>query len=65
MFLLNNGLIKFPGVELFSCHDHQFVQTIADRIIELTPQGAFDKLTSYDDFLADEDVQARLAEMYK
>ena len=62
---LNDGLIAFKGTLLFVSHDHQFVQTIADRIIELTPQGAFDKLTSYDDFLADEDVQARLAEMYK
>ena len=61
---LNNGLIKFPGVILFASHDHQFVQTIADRIIELTPEGVFDKLTSYDDFLADEEVQARLAKMY-
>ena len=62
---LNDGLIAFKGTLLFVSHDHQFVQTIADRIIELTPHGAFDKLTSYDDFLADEDVQARLAEMYK
>ena len=62
---LNDGLIAFKGTLLFVSHDHQFVQTIADRIIELPPQGAFDKLTSYDDFLADEDVQARLAEMYK
>lgn len=61
---LNDGLINFKGTLLFVSHDHQFVQTIADRIIELTPQGIFDKLTSYDDFLADEDVQARLKEMY-
>ncbi len=61
---LNDGLINFKGTLLFVSHDHQFVQTIADRIIELTPEGVFDKLTSYDDFLADEDVQARLAKMY-
>ena len=60
---LNDGLINFKGTLLFVSHDHQFVQTIADRIIELTPEGVFDKLTSYDDFLADEDVQARLAKM--
>ena len=60
----NDGLINFKGTLLFVSHDHQFVQTIADRIIELTPEGVFDKLTSYDDFLADEDVQARLAKMY-
>ena len=62
---LNDGLINFKGTLLFVSHDHQFVQTIADRIIELTPEGVFDKLTSYDDFLADEDVQARLANMYE
>lgn len=62
---LNDGLISFKGTLLFVSHDHQFVQTIADRIIELTPEGVFDKLTSYDDFLADEDVQARLAKMYE
>lgn len=62
---LNDGLINFQGTLLFVSHDHQFVQTIADRIIELTPEGVFDKLTSYDDFLADEDVQARLAKMYE
>ena len=61
---LNDGLIAFKGTLLFVSHDHQFVQTIADRIIELTPEGVFDKLTSYDDFLADEEVQARLAKMY-
>lgn len=62
---LNDGLINFKGTLLFVSHDHQFVQTIADRIIELTPEGVFDKITSYDDFLADEDVQARLAKMYE
>ena len=62
---LNDGLINFKGTLLFVSHDHQFVQTIADRIIELTPEGVLDKLTSYDDFLADEDVQARLAKMYE
>ena len=61
---LNDGLIAFKGTLLFVSHDHQFVQTIADRIIELPPEGVFDKLTSYDDFLADEEVQARLAKMY-
>ena len=61
---LNDGLIAFKGTLLFVSHDHQFVQTIADRIIELTPECVFDKLTSYDDFLADEEVQARLAKMY-
>lgn len=55
---LNNGLIKFPGVILFSCHDHQFVQTTANRIMEITPDGLIDKMTTYDEYLA-ADVMAR------
>ena len=57
---LNDGLINFKGTLLFVSHDHQFVQTIADRVIALTPDGVFDKCTTYDDFLADEELQARL-----
>ena len=50
---LNNGLIKFKGVELFTCHDHQFVQTTANRIMEITPDGSLiDKITTYDEYLA-------------
>ncbi|MBP5198981.1 MAG: ATP-binding cassette domain-containing protein, partial [Lachnospiraceae bacterium] len=53
---LNNGLIKFPGVALFSCHDHQFVQTTANRIIEILPDGSMiDKMTTYDDYLANDE----------
>ena len=48
---LNNALIKYPGVVLFSCHDHQFVQTTANRIMELTPSGLIDKITTYDEYL--------------
>ena len=49
---LNNGLIKFSGVELFTCHDHQFVQTTANRIMEITPEGQLiDKITTYDEYL--------------
>ncbi|MCR5177300.1 MAG: ATP-binding cassette domain-containing protein [Anaerovibrio sp.] len=61
---LNEGLISFKGTLLFTSHDHEFVQTIADRIIELTPGGVFDKFTTYDDFLEDSELQARLAERY-
>ena len=57
---LNDGLINFKGTLLFVSHDHQFVQTIADRVIALTPDGVFDKCTTYDDFLADEELQSRL-----
>ena len=50
---LNNGLIKFPGVLLFTCHDHQFVETTANRIMEFTPEGTLiDKITTYDEYLA-------------
>ncbi len=54
---LNNGLIKFPGVELFSCHDHQFVQTTANRIMEILPDGSLiDKITTYDEYLANDEL---------
>ena len=50
---LNNGLIKFPGVILFTSHDHQFVQTTANRIMEILPNGTMiDKITTYDEYLA-------------
>lgn len=55
---LNNGLIKFPGVVLFTSQDHQFIQTIANRIMELTPGGLIDKITTYDEYL-DSDELAR------
>ncbi|WP_353855924.1 ATP-binding cassette domain-containing protein [Bacillus sp. Bos-x628] len=61
---LNNGLMNFKGAMLFSSHDHQFVETIANRIIEVTPKGIVDKQTSYDEFLADQDIQKRLNELY-
>ena len=61
---LNNGLIKFPGVELFSCHDHQFVQTTANRIMEILPDGSLvDKITSYDEYL-ESDEMARKRTVY-
>lgn len=54
---LNNGLIKFGGVELFSCHDHQFVQTTANRIMEILPDGSLiDKITTYDEYLASDEM---------
>ena len=54
---LNNGLIKFPGVLLFTCHDHQFVQTTANRIMEILPNGALiDKMTTYDEYLASDEM---------
>ncbi|MBQ4536545.1 MAG: ATP-binding cassette domain-containing protein [Lachnospiraceae bacterium] len=54
---LNNGLIKFPGVALFACHDHQFVQTTANRIMEILPDGTMiDKITTYDEYLASDEM---------
>jgi ATPase subunit of ABC transporter with duplicated ATPase domains len=54
---LNNGLIKFPGVALFSCHDHQFVETTANRIMEILPDGSLiDKITTYDEYLANDEM---------
>lgn len=61
---LNNGLMGFKGAMLFSSHDHQFVETVANRIIEVTPNGIVDKQTTYDEFLADQDIQKRLNELY-
>ena len=53
---LNNALIKYPGVVLFSCHDHQFVQTTANRIMEITPSGLIDKITTYDEYLESDEM---------
>ena len=61
---LNNGLIKFGGVELFACHDHQFVQTTANRIMEILPDGSLiDKITTYDEYL-ESDEMARKRQTY-
>ncbi|MGM0431798.1 MAG: ABC-F family ATP-binding cassette domain-containing protein [Spirochaetota bacterium] len=61
---LNNGLIDFPGVILFSSHDHQFVDSIANRIIEFTPGGVIDKLMRFDDYLLDEGIKELRDSMY-
>ncbi|MCJ0932790.1 ABC-F family ATP-binding cassette domain-containing protein [Virgibacillus halodenitrificans] len=61
---LNNGLIKFKGSILFTSHDHQFVQSIANRLIEITPNGIIDKEMSYDEYVQDKQLQKKIAEMY-
>jgi ATPase subunit of ABC transporter with duplicated ATPase domains len=61
---LNNGLINFKGSLIFSSHDHQFIQTIANRIIEITPNGIVDKQMTYDEYLEDTKLQKQIAEMY-
>ena len=48
---VNNGLIDFKGVILFASHDHQFIQTVANRIIQITDEGCIDRMCSYDEFL--------------
>ncbi len=53
---LNNGLIKFPGVVLFACQDHQFIQTTANRIMELTDTGLIDKQCTYDEYLENDEL---------
>ncbi|NMM65061.1 ATP-binding cassette domain-containing protein [Clostridium sp. P21] len=62
---VNNGLINFDGTILFTSHDHQFVQTVANRIIEITPAGIMDRNMSYDEYLESEDIQKQLESMYK
>ncbi len=62
---LNNGLIDFKGVLLFNSHDHQFIDSLANRIIEFTPKGIIDKTERFDDYLVDEDVKARREKAYE
>ena len=63
---LNEGLERFKGTVLFSSHDHQFIQTVANRIIEITPHGHIDiQGTTLDEFLADENIKARREALYK
>lgn len=60
----NNNLMGFKGNVLFASHDHEFINTVADRIIELTPQGTIDKLMSYDDYIYDTQIKEQKAQMY-
>ena len=60
----NNNLIQFKGNILFASHDHEFIQTVADRIIELTPSGTIDKLMEYDQYIYDENIKEQKAKMY-
>ena len=61
---LNNGLIKFKGSILFTSSDHQFVHSIANRLIEITQNGIIDKSMTYDEYVRDEKLQKEIAEMY-
>ncbi len=62
---LNEGLIKFSGAMLFASHDHQFISTIANRVIEITPKGVVDRLTSFDEYLDNEELQEKVEAMYE
>ena len=60
----NNNLVQFKGNILFSSHDHEFIQTVANRIIELTPNGTIDKLMDYDDYIYDAQIKEQKEKMY-
>lgn len=61
----NEGSQNFPGIVLMASHDHTFIQTVANRIIELTPSGTIDRLSTFDEYMADEKVQKLREEMYE
>ena len=60
----NNALMNFPGTVLFTSHDHTFTQTVATRVVELTPTGCIDKMMTYDDYIASDKIGAQREEMY-
>jgi ATPase subunit of ABC transporter with duplicated ATPase domains len=63
---LNRGLEKFRGTILFSSHDHELVQTVANRIVEITPKGYVDRVgTTFDEYLADEKTRERVKALYQ
>jgi ATPase subunit of ABC transporter with duplicated ATPase domains len=62
---LNNALINYDGTVVFTSHDHQFIQTVANRVIEITPNGMIDQLKTLDEYLADERIKGLREEMYK
>ena len=61
----NNSLMNYKGIVIMTSHDHEFINTVANRIIEITPNGMIDKYMEYDDFIYDETVQANLEKLYK
>ena len=62
---LNEALINFPGVVLLNSHDHEFISSIANRIVEITPNGVIDRMMDFDDYLKDEQIKAMRLEYYK
>ncbi len=61
---LNNGLVEYQGVALFHSHDQEFINTIANRIIEITPNGVIDKYMTYEEYAEDDSIKARRVELY-
>ena len=61
---LNNSLINFKGTVMFTTHDHEFAQTVANRVIELTPKGVIDRYTTFDDYLSDPKIKELITKMY-
>lgn len=61
---LNEALINFPGVVLFTSHDHEFIQSIANRIVEITPNGVIDRMMSFDDYISDDVITEQRKELY-
>lgn len=62
---VNNGLIAFKGTMLFTSHDHKFIETISNRVIEITPNGLFDKEIEFNDFLDSDEIQNQIEQMYR
>jgi ATPase subunit of ABC transporter with duplicated ATPase domains len=62
---LNEALVQFPGVVLFSSHDHEFIQSIANRIVEITPKGIIDRMMEFDDYLKDEQIIKMREDFYE
>jgi ATPase subunit of ABC transporter with duplicated ATPase domains len=60
----NNSLKDFPGTVLFTSHDHEFTQTVANRIIEITPKGFIDKMVTYDEYINDERITSQKEALY-
>jgi ATPase subunit of ABC transporter with duplicated ATPase domains len=62
---LNNALINFPGTIIFTTRDHAFAQSVADRVIEITPNGTIDKLLTFDEYLNDKKIAEQREKMYQ
>jgi ATPase subunit of ABC transporter with duplicated ATPase domains len=61
----NNALVKYKGTVIFSTHDHEFAETVANRIIEITPAGVIDRYMTFDEYLEDESIKTLRNSMYK